>query len=169
MSDIMSHARWMKYTSGGVTSIRSSQLKAIDAALSRYQGAPTRDNLDTLRTAIVAWMQKEGPNWKSSVRNRYHAVDDLHKQSMGLPVPSRTGEEIIGFSYVRAESRTIVDDLFRGASIDWRSGILPKLADNKFGLALNVGDAARNAAALKPGSSAISDKTTEMAQKAFRP
>src|SRR5215471_10102112 len=104
MTDIMTHARWMKYTYGGVTSVRSSQLKAIDTALSRYQGAPSQDNLDKLRSAIVGWMQKEGPNWKSSVRNRYNAVDDLHKQAMGIPVPSRTADEIIGFSLVRAES-----------------------------------------------------------------
>jgi len=167
MSDIMSHARWMKYTYGGVTSIRSSQLKAIDAALGRYHGAPTQENLDKLRTAIVGWMQKEGPNWKSSVRNRYHAVDDLHKQSMGIPVPPREASEIIGFSYVRAESRTIVDDLFRGATMDWKPGILPKLADNKFGLSLNAADAAKNAASLKPSSAGVAAKATEMAQKAF--
>ena len=89
MSDIMPYGRWMKYTYGGVTSIRSSQLKAIDAALSGCHGSPTTENLDRLRTAIVGWMQKEGPRWKSSVRNRYRAVDDLHKQSMGIPVPPR--------------------------------------------------------------------------------
>jgi len=168
MSDIMSHARWMKYTYGGVTSIRSSQLKAIDAALNGYHGAPTPANLDKLRTAIVGWMQKEGPNWKSSVRNRYHAVDDLHKQSMGIPVPARAADEIVAFSHVRAESRVIVDELFRGATMDWRPGILPKLADNKFGLSLNAGDAAKNAAALKSSSAGVAAKATEMAQKAFK-
>lgn len=129
MSDIMPYGRWMKYTYGGVTSIRSSQLKAIDAALSGCHGSPTTENLDRLRTAIVGWMQKEGPRWKSSVRNRYHAVDDLHKQSMGIPVPPRAAADVIGFSYLRAESRGIVDDLFRGKSIDWKPGILRKLAN----------------------------------------
>src|SRR5262249_37707483 len=124
----------------------------------------TNGNLDNLRTAIVGWMQKEGPNWKSSVRNRYHAVDDLYKQSMGIEVPSRTAGEIIGFSYVRAESRQIVDDLFRGKSIDWKPGILPKLANNKWGLALNAGDAAKNAAAVFGSNSS---RAAEMAQKAF--
>jgi hypothetical protein len=163
MSDIMPYGRWMKYTYGGLTSIRSSQLKAVDAALSQYHGSPTPANLDTLRTAIVGWIQKEGPNWKSSVRNQYNAVDDLHKQSMGIPVASRSASDIVGFSYVRAESRTIVDDLFRGKSIDWKPGILPKLADNKFGLVLNAGDAAKNAAAFAPNSG----RAAEMAQKAF--
>jgi hypothetical protein len=168
MSEIMSHARWMKYTYGGVTSIRSSQLKAIDSALSRYHGAPTQESLNKLRTAIVGWMQKEGPDWKSSARNRFNAVDDLHKQSMGIPVPSRTADEIVGFSYVRAESRVIVDELFRGALMDWKPGILAKLADNKFGLSFNAAGAAKNAAALKPSSAGVSAKAAEMAEKVFK-
>jgi len=167
MSEIMSHARWMKYTYGGVTSVRSTQLKAVDAALSRYHGAPTPDSLDKLRTAIVSWMQKEGPNWKSSVRNRYHAVDDLHKQAMGIPVAPQAPNEVIGFRYVRAESRAIVNELFSGASMDWRPGFLPKLADNKFGLSLNAAGVARNAAALRPSSAGVAAKATELAQKAF--
>lgn len=166
MSDIMPHTRWMKYTYGGRTSIRSSQLKAIDTALTRYHQIPSPANLDALRTAIVGWMKKEGPGWKSSVRNKYFAVEDLYSQSMGIPVPPRTGAEIMGFSYVRAESRVIVDDLFRGKSIDWKPWILPKLADNKWGLTLNSADAAKNVAAFTSGSGAAS-KAAEMAQNAF--
>src|SRR5215831_5521066 len=97
-----------------------------------------------------AGCKRKGPTGNLAFANRYHAVDDLHKQSMGIPVPPREASEIIGFSYVRAESRTIVDDLFRGATMDWKPGILPKLADNKFGLSLNAADAAKNAASLKP-------------------
>ncbi len=119
MSEIMSYDRWMKYTYGGVTSIRSSELKAIDAALNRYQTAKNPANLDVLRKSIVGWIQKKGPGWKSSDRNKYHAVDDLYKQSMGLPIPPRTGAEILGFSLVRAESRVCVDDLLRGKSLEW--------------------------------------------------
>ena len=163
----MSHSRWMKYTYGGRTSIRSSQLKAIDAALSQYHECPTKDSLGKLRAAVMAWMQKEGPNWKSSVRNRYHAVDDLHKQAMGLPAPPRDAGDIVGFSYLRAESRTIVDELFRGKSMDWKPGILPKLADQKFGLAINASMATKNSAAFSSNSSGVASKAMEIAQKAF--
>ncbi len=163
MSEIMSYDRWMKYTYGGATSIRSSKLKAIDSTLSRYQAAKTPANLAALQKAIVGWMQKEGTGWKSSVRNKYHAVDDLYKQSMGIPVPPRTGAEIIGFSHVRDQSRVIVDDLFRGKSMDWKPGVLAKLADNKWGLTLNSADAARNISALASPSS----KAAEMAKNAF--
>lgn len=167
MSDIMPYTRWMKYTYGGRTSIRSSQLKAIDAALNKYHTVPIKDNLDKLRTAIVGWMKKEGPGWKSSVRNKYFAVEDLYSQSMGIPVPPRSGAEIIGFSLVRDESRVIVDELFRGKSIDWKPWILPKLANNKWGLTLNTASGADNAASLRPGSGAMATKAAEMAKEAF--
>jgi hypothetical protein len=168
MSHIMSHGRWMKYTYGGMTSRRSSQLKAIDAALSKYHDTPTDESLGKLRTAIVSWMQKEGPGWKSSVRNKFHAVDDLHKQAMGIPVPHREASDIVGFSYLRAESRAIVDDLFRGKSMEWRPWILPKLAEQKFGLTINSAQAARNAAAFSSNSAGVASKATEIAQKAFQ-
>jgi hypothetical protein len=148
MSEIMSYSRWMKYTYGGRTSIRSSQLKAIDTALSRYESIKTPGNLDALRKAIVAWMQKEGPGWKSSVRNQYNAVDDLYKQSMGLPTPHMTIDEIVGFALVRDESRKIVDDLFRGKSLDWKPGVLAKLANNKWGAIGNSATLANNSVVL---------------------
>ena len=167
MSDIMPHARWMKYTYGGLTSIRSGQLKAIDAALSTYHGAPTQENRDRLSKAIVAWMQKEGPGWKSSVRNKYHAVDDLHKQAMGIPVPPRDADAIVGFSYVRAESKVIVDELFRGKTMEWRPWILPKLANEKFGFTLNSAQAAKNSEILSSNQGGVGTKAMEIAQKAF--
>lgn len=143
MSEIMSYDRWMKYTYGGRTSIRSSQLKAIDAALNRYQTSKSPADLDALRKAIVAWMQKEGPGWKSSQRNKFHAVDDLYREAMGIPAPSRTGAEVYGFSLVRAESRTIVDDIFRGKSLTWKPGFLAvKLANNKWGARGNTASVA---------------------------
>lgn len=183
MSEIMSYDRWMKYTYGGRTSIRSSQLKAVDAALNRYQSAKSPTNLDALRKTIVAWMQKEGPGWKSSVRNKYHAVDDLYKQSMGLPTPERSAGEIIGMSHLRAESRAIVDDLFRGQSLVWKPGffaklasdvirskpvdweprILGKLGNNRVGAVANSYGAASNSLVLAGKSSA-----TQMAQDLFK-
>lgn len=163
MSEIMSYGRWMKYTYGGRTSIRSSQLKAIDAALNRYQTAKTPANLDSLRKTIVAWMQKEGPGWKSSVRNRYNAVEDLHNQSMGLPTRPMSDNDLVGFEHVRDESRTIVDQLFKGQLLDWKPGILAKMANNKFGIIGNSYTATTNSLQVAGKASAA-----KMAQELFQ-
>jgi hypothetical protein len=40
MADLMSHKEWMKLTYGGVTSIRSGKLKAVDTALAAYEKSP---------------------------------------------------------------------------------------------------------------------------------
>jgi hypothetical protein len=183
MITIMSYDRWMKYTYGGLTSVRSSQLKTIDAAVKRYNETKRTADLDALRFAIDAWMRKEGPGWKSSVRNKYHAVDDLDKQSRGLPTPARSGEEVYAFSLVRAESRTIVDQLFKGKSLDWKPGffaklasdwwagknvdtdpkILAKLGNNRVGTVGNAYTAASNSLVLDHKSSA-----TKMAADLFK-
>lgn len=138
MSEIMTYERWMKFTDGGYTSIRSSQLKAIDTALKRYHQTKKKTDQDALCKAIVAWMQKEGPRWETSVRNRYFAVDDLHKQSMGLPTPPRSDRETIAFYQLRAESRVIVNHLFRGKSLTWKPGYFTKLANQKVGTVTNT-------------------------------
>jgi hypothetical protein len=127
----MTHAQWMKLTYGGLTSIRSSQLKKVDSCLAEYHKSKTPANLDALQKALVGWMQKEGAKWKSSVRNKYGAVADLYKQVMGLPGVAKTAEGIVALSHVRDEARAIVTELFRGKTLDWRPGILKKLATTK--------------------------------------
>jgi hypothetical protein len=152
MPDVMAHARWLKYTDGGFTSIRSSQLKAIDAALLRWHQSQTPANLDALRGAVVAWISKEGPAWKSSKRNKFHAVEDLHAQVMDLPVPKRTGEAMVALSYVRDESRAIVTDLFRGKRLEWRKTFGEKLGQQKWTFRLAVGGGVRSADQLSGGA-----------------
>ncbi len=134
----------MKLTYGGLTSIRSSQLKKVDSALAAYEKAKTPANLDALRTALVGWMQKEGPKWKTSVRNKFGAVADLYKQVMDLPGPGKTAADMVAVSHLRDESRAIVTDLFRGKSLDWRPGILKKLATTKFSALKNIRSAESN-------------------------
>jgi hypothetical protein len=128
MIQIMSHARWMKYTDGGMTSIRSKELKAIDAAVLRYNNTKATADLDALRLAITAWMDKEGARWKSSIRNKYNAVDDLDKQSRGLPTMITSDE----FKAVRNASKDIVDQLFRGKTLDWKPDFFVKLVRDRW-------------------------------------
>jgi hypothetical protein len=134
----MTHGQWMKLTYGGLTSIRSSELKKVDSALAEYHKSKTPGSLDALRKALVGWMQKEGAKWQSSVRNKFGAVAALYKQVMDLPGVAKTGQDIVALSHVRDESRAIVTELFRGKTLDWRPGILKKLTATKFSALKNV-------------------------------
>lgn len=127
MPEIMSKAQWLKLTDGGMTSVRSSELKKIDAALGEYEKAQTPNNLDALRNAVVAWIASKKKDWKKSIRNRYGAVETLFNQVMGFEGPVRTGQDMVALSHIRDESRAIITDLFRGAQLEWRPGILAKL------------------------------------------
>ncbi len=127
MPDIISHRDWLKLTDGGLTSIRSGELKAIDAALKTHESAPNSANKDAIMRALVRWFQKEGPNWKNSVRNRRNAVDTLHRQLLGAG-PEKTAAGMIALSHARDESRAIVHDLFHGQKLIYRPGLWTKLA-----------------------------------------
>lgn len=127
MPNIMSRTDWLKLTDGGRLSIRSSELKSVDKALEAYEKQKTEANLDLLRSALVAWIQSKGPDWKKSVRNRHGAVDTLFRQLMGIEGPKKSGDDIVALSHIRAESRAIVTDLFRGAELEWRSGFFRKV------------------------------------------
>ena len=116
MSDLISHRDWLKLTDGGLTSIRSSELKAIDAALKTYETAPTAPNRDAIMRALVRWFQKEGPNWKNSVRNKRNAVDTLHRQLIGDTGPTKTGEGMIALSTRATNPAQSCMIFFRGRS-----------------------------------------------------
>lgn len=148
MNEIMPHAQWMKLTDGGFTSIRSSELRKLDKALATYEKSKKPADLDLLRRALVGWMQAKGANWKTSVRNKRGAVENLYKQVMDLPGKAKTGADIVALSHLRNESRAIVTDLFCGKSLEFRPGFLQKLAVSKKSAVLNVSGAARDARSL---------------------
>jgi len=127
----MSHAQWLKLTYAGLTSIRSAELRKVDAALADYHRAKSPAGLDVLQSALVGYLQKEGAHWKSSPRNKYGAIDTLYHQVMGLPARTKTASDIIALSHLREESRAIVTELFRGKSLEWRPGIFEKLGVKK--------------------------------------
>lgn len=148
MPDIMPAAQWLKLTDGGRLSIRSSELKQIDAALAVYEKTPSPANLDALRTALMGWIGKEGAKWKSSIRNRYGAANDLYHQVMGLPAPTKTGGDMVALSHIKDESRAIVADLFKGKTLEWRPGLLAKLntrtKTEKLTLNVSLGSTVKN-------------------------
>lgn len=153
MSEIMTHEHWMKHSDGGITSVRSGRLKAVDAALLQYHRTRSDADKNRLRTALVAWMGSKGSAWKTSVRNRYNAVDDLCRQVMDIPGAAISGLDIVALSHLKHEQEAILEDLFRNRKLEWRDGIRAKLANNKFGTTANTGGAAKNIRTLaKPGA-----------------
>jgi hypothetical protein len=143
---IMTLERWKKYTDGGLTSIRSSRLKAVDAALEQYHRTKSADDLNRLRSALVGWMQDKGADWKSSVRNRHHAVDDLYREVMGVPM-AKSAAEMVALSHLQDESRALIETLFRDRKLEWRSGFIRKLGDRKLEAVFTVGNEGLNTAA----------------------
>ncbi|QJR37078.1 hypothetical protein [Gemmatimonas groenlandica] len=152
MSDIMSHKQWMSLTHGGYTSVRSSQLKAVDTALAKYDGKPTDANKAAVTAALLKWIQSKGAAWKSSERNKKQGVEILHHQLMGTGGVKLSGAEMVGLSHVRDESRAIVHDLFAGKQLQWRSEFKAKLGQQKIGVTLGVGGALYGANTLSNGA-----------------
>ncbi|MCB1889349.1 MAG: hypothetical protein KDH20_17210 [Rhodocyclaceae bacterium] len=145
MSAVMSHREWMKLTHGGVTSVRSRPLKAVDAALQAYERSGSPVNKQALVRALDAWKASKNGQWKTSVRNRRNAVDSLTKQLAGGAVQ----KDPVALSHARDESRAILTTLFQGKQLVFRSGLATKLAGNdtlsKYGVYLMPVSAARNA------------------------
>src|SRR5262245_49436206 len=119
MPVVMTHKEWMKLTYGGVTSIRSSKLKAVDAALDSYHKRPADAHLDALRKALLAWIGDKSGDWKNSVRNAKNAVDTLHKQVMGL---GGSDVDAQGLKTLEAGAQQMMLTLFeRGARVGWKN------------------------------------------------
>lgn len=67
--------------------------------------------------------QAKAAAWKSSVRNRYDAVDDLHRQVMNLPGTAKSGRDVVALSHLMYEQEALLEDLFRNEKLGWKSGI----------------------------------------------
>ncbi|NUP96159.1 MAG: hypothetical protein HUU28_08345 [Planctomycetaceae bacterium] len=131
MADILSKENWLKLTNAGAMKTRSSALKRVDQALGEHERAPTPANLEALRSALMAWIQTKGANWRTDARNRFAAVDTLYRQVMDVPNLAPTAKERIALSHLRNESRAIVTDLFCNRPLEWRPGYLESLALKK--------------------------------------
>jgi hypothetical protein len=168
MSEIMSHREWMNITSGGIASVRSSELKAVDAALAKYDSARIEPNKQALLAALMKWMQSKGNAWKTSVRNRHQGVEILYAQLTGVGKVKITGKEMVGLSHVRDEGRAIINDLFRGKQLRWRSDFGQKLADEKWGVRVNVPSAVRSIKELAPKPTGAPSTAAKLADDLYK-
>jgi len=124
MADLMSHKEWMKLTYGGVTSIRSGKLKAVDSALAGYEKSPDAAHKNAVHKAFMAWMMEKGGDWKSSVRNSKNAVDTLYKQLTGHAAPGADAEAI---KMLEGEADAVMQQIFGSARITWKNAFRVKL------------------------------------------
>lgn len=168
MSEIMSHREWMNITSGGVTSVRSSELKAVDAALAKYDSAKTEMNKQVVTAALMKWMQSKGNAWKTSVRNKRQGVEILYAQLTGVGKVKITGSEMVALSHVRDEARAIIDDLFRGKQLRWRGTFAQKLGDEKWGVRIGVPSVSRNIKVLAPKLTGTPSTGAQLAEELYR-
>jgi hypothetical protein len=129
MAKIFSHKDWMKFTYGGLSSRRSIKLKVIDAALLAYDMQQSPANKSAISDALTVWKISKGAGWKTSVRNKKNAIENLEKQL--IDQPGRSGE-MVALSHIRDESRAIITDLFQHKQLVYRPGIWTILAGNGF-------------------------------------
>lgn len=60
MVKVLSHNEWMQLTEGGITPIRSNELKAVDSSLKIYGKQPTPSNLELVHKSLVRWIGSKG-------------------------------------------------------------------------------------------------------------
>lgn len=184
MANVMSHKEWMKLTYGGMTTVRSTALKKVDAALLAYERAPSPRTMGELQKVLVGWMSEKGGNWKNSVRNKHNAVDSLYRQVTGL---SQAAGPSAGLEAMKDEAHQIMLHIFRGAEMTWKNEFRVKLnsdlldpehknfalklplrqyitsgANNKIGFAANSAGAAKAINSLAHASSSTSSITSKL-------
>jgi hypothetical protein len=127
MPDIMTVNTWLKLTNAGTFAVRGADLKRVDDSLAAYHKSPSPILQDSVLTALVGYMQKEGPSYKTGPRNKFKALDNLYAQLSGQPTLTKTGADIEALARLRDESRVIVNDLFLGKKLKYKPGKLDLL------------------------------------------
>src|SRR5947209_2720670 len=117
---MMTLQQWLALTNGGVFSVRSTKLKAVDSALGQYERSNGADKRE-LEKALMAWVQDKGVNWQSSIRNRdSRAVETLFQEVFG--VGPKVDQSRLGV--LKEEEKALVDQIFRNRKLIWRESYL---------------------------------------------
>ncbi|TQV66996.1 hypothetical protein FKG94_26370 [Exilibacterium tricleocarpae] len=130
MVDIIGHRQWLAATDGGRLSVRSRELKALDAAIERYGKTPGPSREDAVRTALINWISSKRGKWRGSIRNRSGAIKKLLEQ-LGMLDNSPT-------AVLRGAPGEDLRVLFANKRLEWKPGFKRKLGNNKWGAAANT-------------------------------
>lgn len=123
--------QWLSQTAIGVFRPRSTQMKAIDEALKRYEQARTPDNLWKIRNALDDWKRSKGPNWAASDRNlpkgRNGIITLLSNELDRVADPRLhqitrfSMEELKALAFMASERKKVIARLFEGKEVTFRN------------------------------------------------
>jgi len=122
MAEIPLYREWMNGTATLFTP-RSTELKAIDAALQEYWKGFTVEDRDAksrvLRSALAKWIGTKGPNWRTSDRNKppRFIVEELYK---ALNERVLTQADLDAFRFQDEQRRKRLFTIFSGKEIVWK-------------------------------------------------
>lgn len=127
---IPTFAQWMKDTSLNILKPRSSQLKAVDEAIRRYEGTRSEKDLWGIKNAFEDWKRYKGPAWERSERNTRRALTLLNLELQKV-ADARTYQithfspaELMALAHVAKERKQVLKNLFQGRNVNLKAARL---------------------------------------------
>ncbi len=117
---IPTYEQWQRETNLGITKPRSGVLRALDAAIEKYNKVKSQDNLWAIKNAFEDWKRSKGNQWEQSDRNRNGAMKRLaadvdRLDSRTFQITQMSMEELQALEYVKAERMKTIQKLFLDA------------------------------------------------------
>ena len=116
-NDLFAPKLWLEMTDTGVLTRRSTELRAVDAALQKYDRAPTLTLGWEVTEALEKWKKSKGTGqeWRRSARNKKGAVDQLTQALDGKKELS--AQEKLGIKTVEDAQIAYIRTLFDGRRV----------------------------------------------------
>jgi len=124
VSDLPSHAQWMKETHS-LTRPRSKYLKELDAAI---RGG----SRESIKVALDRWrfeQRKLGKDWRKSVRNQSGAVTRLHRTVNDLDRRRLKADELEALQFIARAQSMALQRQFAGKQLAFKSSTLVGIAN----------------------------------------
>jgi hypothetical protein len=123
------HQTWLSDTKLSALKPRSSQLKAVDEALLRYERSRQQTDLFKLKHAFEDWKRFKAAGWEGSERNKGGAISRLDRElakvadyrTHQLTGNRFTLEELAALAYVAKQRKQAISNVFRGKEVTFRN------------------------------------------------
>jgi hypothetical protein len=149
---------WIEQTKA-IGRARSRELRALDEAIRAFHrpGAMVTKRA-AVRAALDAWMSAKGSDWKSSVRNRRKAIEQLD-QALGHVIRSRVlnAEEMAALREYKLAQKKTIDALFRGRRLTVKTSAVMGTAKDVTGTMSQVKQSVQTA---RSGQGAVTRAST---------